>query len=50
MNKTVLVVEDDVRNQRLFRDFLEKFDFTVYEAGNGKEAVEKRRNICPILF
>jgi len=49
MSKTVLIVEDDPRNQRLFRDFLEKFAFTVYEAGNGKEAVDKAQQFLPDL-
>jgi PAS domain S-box-containing protein len=39
--ETVLVAEDDEAVRRLSREILEKYGYTVIEAGNGEEAIEK---------
>lgn len=36
----VLVVDDESRMRKLVRDFLEREDYTVLEAGNGEEAMD----------
>lgn len=36
----ILVVDDDIRIRELFRMWLEREGFEVYEAANGKEGVE----------
>ncbi len=36
----VLVVDDEARMRKLVKDFLTKKDFDVYEAGDGKEALD----------
>ena len=42
MNKTkILVVDDEQRMRKIINDFLTKSDFTVIEAGDGEEALEK---------
>ncbi|MFC2003750.1 response regulator [Chloroflexota bacterium] len=38
--KTVLIVEDEVRNQKLFRDVLEKVGYKTIIAVNGEEGVQ----------
>ncbi len=50
MKKTALIVEDDERNRRLFRDLLSLKGFEVLEAGNGKEGVETARAQRPDLI
>lgn len=40
-NKKILVVDDEPQMIELLRAYLEKSDFTVDEAGNGIEALEK---------
>ena len=50
MKKTALIVEDDERNRRLFRDLLRFRGFEVLEAGNGKEGVDAARAKRPDLI
>ena len=38
--KTILVVDDEFRMRKLVKDFLQKEDFTVLEAGDGEEAIK----------
>lgn len=40
MNKCVLVVDDNDFNRELVRDILEDEDIVVYEAADGKSAVD----------
>lgn len=41
MNKLkILVVDDESRMRKLVRDFLEKQNFDVLEAGDGSEALD----------
>lgn len=37
----ILVVDDESRMRKLVRDFLERSEYQVIEAGNGEEAVER---------
>lgn len=47
---TVLVVEDDVVTRNMLRASLEKEEFTVVEAGNGLEGLEKLAATKPALI
>lgn len=40
MNKSILIVEDEIRIRFLLRDYFLKEGFTVYEAENGQEALD----------
>lgn len=40
MRKNILIVEDEIRIRFLLRDYFQKEDFLVYEAENGKGALE----------
>lgn len=40
MRKNILIVEDEIRIRFLLRDYFQEEDFLVYEAENGKEALE----------
>lgn len=48
-NATVLIVEDDTDLRKFIRAILED-TYTVYEAENGKEGLEKARNLIPDLI
>ena len=37
---TILVVDDEFRMRKLVKDFLQKEDFTVLEAGDGEESIK----------
>ena len=39
MNKTVLIVEDEIRIRFLVRDYFKKEGFNVLEASDGEEAL-----------
>ena len=39
-SKTILVVDDEFRMRKLVKDFLQKEDCTVLEAGDGEEAIK----------
>ena len=47
--KTILVVEDNPDNRCLVRDILEHFGFSVVEAENGAEGIQKARVHRPDL-
>ena len=38
--KTILVVDDEFRMRKLVKDFLQKEDCNVLEAGDGEEAIK----------
>jgi DNA-binding response OmpR family regulator len=40
MNKNILLVEDDARMREIVKDYFSKEDFQIYEAENGREALE----------
>ncbi len=49
----IMVVDDESRMRKLVRDFLEKQDYAVLEAGDGEEAVDlffKEKDIALILL
>ena len=52
----ILVVDDDDRIRQLFRLWLEREGFTVYEAENGKKGVDAQRKspadllICDVIM
>lgn len=46
----ILIVDDDVRIRELFRLWLEREGFTVYEAEDGRKAVELQRRISVDLL
>jgi CheY-like chemotaxis protein len=48
--KTVLLVEDNLHNRRIFAQVLEHYGFTVREAVNGEEAVERAKELRPDLI
>jgi len=50
MEKVILIVEDDVKNMKLFRDLLQANGFCTLEAGNGKEGVEIALQNLPDLI
>ena len=50
MSKVVLIVEDDVRNMKLFRDLLQHHGFAILEATNGKEGVKLALEKSPDLI
>lgn len=41
MNKTVLVADDELRMRKLLADFLLREGYSIVEAGNGQEALDK---------
>jgi signal transduction histidine kinase/CheY-like chemotaxis protein len=46
----ILIVDDIGYNRNLLRRFLDRYDFTLFEATNGKEAVEITRQHHPDLI
>lgn len=50
MPPTILIAEDDARNLILMKDILELKGCRVMTAGNGREAVDKARQIVPDLI
>ena len=50
MNKVILIVEDDPKCLKLFRDLLEVQGFTILEATNGKQGVEIVKGKKPNLI
>jgi two-component system cell cycle response regulator DivK len=50
MAKTILIVEDNDLNLKLFRDLLEAHDYKTVETRNGAEAVELARTHMPDLI
>lgn len=49
MSKTVLVVDDAAFMRMMIRDILSKEGYTIAEAVNGRDAVEKYREVQPDL-
>lgn len=41
MMKSILVVDDDLGIQKMFKDLLESYDYKVVQAASGGEALEK---------
>ena len=50
MSKTVLIVEDNELNMKLFNDLLEAHGYITLKTGNGVEAVELARTHRPDLI
>lgn len=50
MSKTVLIVEDYADTRTMMRYLLQSFGYTVVEAANGQEAVEKARANTPDII
>ncbi len=50
MTKTVLIVEDNELNMKLFRDLLEAHGFDTLETKNGEEALQLARDHHPDLI
>ena len=48
--KTLLIVDDSKANRSLIIEFLEPSNATIYEAGNGQEALEKAKEIIPDMI
>ena len=49
MSKTILVVDDAAFMRMMIRDILVKDGYTIHEAVNGRDAVEKYREVRPDL-
>lgn len=49
MSRTILVVDDAAFMRMMIRDILSKEGYTIHEAVNGRDAVEKYREIQPDL-
>ena len=52
MEKVILIVEDDLKSLKLFRDLLQVKRYSTLEATNGKQSVEiaKEKKPCLILM
>ena len=50
MSKTILVIEDEVSIRKVIKAFLEDAGYTVFEAGDGQEGLEKFRQQSPDLI
>jgi len=50
MKKVVVIVEDDLKSLKLFRDLLQATGYAILEATNGKKAVELAREKKPDLI
>ena len=50
MKKVILIVEDDLKSLKLFRDLLQATGYAILEATNGKKAVELAREKKPDLI
>ncbi len=50
MEKVILIVEDDPKNLKLFRDLLQVSGYTTLEATDGKQGVELAREERPDLI
>ena len=50
MGKTILIVEDEPKNLKLFRDLLQRFGFETVEATDGEQGVELARTKKPDLI
>jgi len=50
MAKKILIVEDDPRNLKLFRDLLQRIGYETFEATDGEQGVELARARNPDLI
>jgi two-component system cell cycle response regulator DivK len=50
MGKRILIVEDEPKNLKLFRDLLQKFGFETIEATDGEQGVELAKTTEPDLI
>jgi len=50
MSKTVLIVEDNELNMKLFQDLLEAHDFKTVQTKNGHDVVDMAREHSPDLI
>lgn len=50
VSKTILIVEDNELNMKLFNDLLESKGYTIVQTGNGLDAVELTRTHKPDLI
>ncbi len=50
MKKVILIVEDDLKSLKLFRDLLQATGYAIPEATNGKKAVELAKEKKPDLI
>jgi two-component system, cell cycle response regulator DivK len=50
MPAKILIAEDNESNRLLIRDLLHHYGYEVYEAENGRKAVEMSREIAPDLI
>lgn len=50
MQKTILIVEDNDLNMKLFRDLLEAHEYTVVGANNGKDGFDLAQKHRPDLI
>lgn len=50
MKKKVLIVEDDIKNQKLFRDILEKVGYETILASDGEQGVQLAQAVKPDLI
>lgn len=50
MKKKVLIVEDDLKNQKLFRDILEKVGYKIILASDGEQGVQLAQAEKPDLI
>jgi len=50
MAKRILIVEDDPKNLKLFRDLLQRFGFETVEATDGEQGVELAMTAKPDLI
>jgi CheY-like chemotaxis protein len=50
MGKTILIVEDEPKNQKLTRDLLKISGYETIEAVDGKQGVEKAKSAKPNLI
>lgn len=50
MGKTILIVEDDHKNLKLFRDLLQKLGYSIVEATDGNQAVKLAQAEKPSLI
>jgi CheY-like chemotaxis protein len=50
MNKVILIVEDDPKNLKLFRDLLQVHGYTVIEATDGRQGIALAKARMPDLI
>lgn len=50
MSKRILIVEDDLKNMKLFRDVLQVNGFSTLEAADGRQGIEIARSSLPDLI